>query len=172
MSDSEKTYLQKALDFLEETCTSLTVTFKDNGFHFEGDTSVRDRYEVTLKRGERSYTFMFGQSIMNSAYYKDKGFNRTFTLNGKERTGGFRVTDIKYLKNYCEKVNGKAPDAYSILACLTLYNPGTLEDFCSEFGYDTDSKKATRIYERVREEWLNVCCLFSDKELDYLREIV
>ncbi len=30
------------------------------------------------------------------------------------------------------------PTAYDILACLTKYEVGTFDDFCSNFGYDTD----------------------------------
>ena len=29
------------------------------------------------------------------------------------------------------------PTEYDVLACLTKYDPGNYEDFCSEFGYET-----------------------------------
>ena len=36
----------------------------------------------------------------------------------------------------------KIPDAYSLFACMQKYDPGTFEDFCGDFGYDTDSRRA------------------------------
>jgi len=63
------------------------------------------------------------------------------------------------------------PTAYSVLACLTKYDPETFENFCSEFGYDEDSRKALKIYEAVKDEYLNLCSLFNEKELELLMEI-
>lgn len=49
------------------------------------------------------------------------------------------------------------PSSYDLLACLTKYDPGTFEDFCNEFGYDTDSKKAEKIYKAVVNEYAGLC---------------
>ena len=68
-------------------------------------------------------------------------------------------------------VKGEEPSLYDVLACLTTYDPGTFKDFCSEFGYDTDSRKAEKIYNAVEGEWLKVQSLFNDDELEILREI-
>lgn len=65
----------------------------------------------------------------------------------------------------------KYPTAYDVLACLTKSDPGTLENFCSEMGYDLDSKKAERIYNSVREEWENVFNFFTDEQLTELQNI-
>lgn len=65
---------------------------------------------------------------------------------------------------------GDTPTAYDILACLTKGDPGTFEDFCWGYGYDTDSRKAERIYKAVCKEWRNVERVFGDC-LDGLREI-
>ena len=53
-------------------------------------------------------------------------------------------------------LNGDKPTASYILACLTKYDPGTFDDFCSDYGYDTDSREAERIYKAVIKEWCNV----------------
>ena len=37
--------------------------FLENGLYFQGDKDKRDIYNITLKRGQRKYTFKFGQSI-------------------------------------------------------------------------------------------------------------
>lgn len=63
------------------------------------------------------------------------------------------------------------PSAYDLLTCLTKSDPGTFEDFCSEFGYDTDSRRAEKVYNAVKKEWDDVNGFFSDAELDELQEI-
>lgn len=64
----------------------------------------------------------------------------------------------------------KAPSNYAILSCLTKYDVGSFEDFCSEFDYDDDSRKAYKIYKSVVNEWENVNRLFSDV-MEQLQEI-
>lgn len=62
------------------------------------------------------------------------------------------------------------PDLYSVLSCLTKNDPGTFENFCNDFCYDSDSRKAKKIYKAVCREWENVERLFDDC-LDELSEI-
>lgn len=56
-------YEQQAKDFLERTGTEFKAVFVEHGKHFENDTAERDIYLITLKRGEREYSFKFGQSL-------------------------------------------------------------------------------------------------------------
>lgn len=48
-------------------------------------------------------------------------------------------------------------DAYSVLTCCSseINCPDTFEDFCSEFGYDQDSRKAEKTFRALKK--------FSDK---------
>ncbi len=73
-------------------------------------------------------------------------------------------------------VNTKAryrisPSNYSILACLTKYNPGNFKDFCMDYGFDNDSIKALKSYKLVIKEWEDVARVFLNC-LDELTEIV
>jgi len=63
------------------------------------------------------------------------------------------------------------PSAYDLLSCLTKYDPGTFENFCSDYGYDPDSRKAEKTYRSVLEEWNNVSNLFTEYEIEQLQEI-
>lgn len=65
---------------------------------------------------------------------------------------------------------GQEPTMYDILACLTKYDPESFEWFCSNYGYDTDSRKAEKTYHAVVKEWEAVERLFGDI-LDELQEI-
>jgi len=65
------------------------------------------------------------------------------------------------------------PTAYDVLACLTKSDPGSFEDFCADYGYDTDSRKAECTYRAVKREWEKVLRVFGEGEcLDDLQEIV
>ncbi len=47
--------------------------------------------------------------------------------------------------------NGAPPTLDEVLECLAsdCANLGSFEDWCSEFGYDTDSRKAERTYHAI-----------------------
>lgn len=192
MNDYEK----QATDFLEKTGVEFKAEFLKYDFHFEGDDMKRDIYQITLERGVRKYTFNFGQSIANSRYYYDKVTKRKYG-EGKE----FYVTvdfgnkisvykdkffgvivpysspNILNVSKKRELIRrgvlklGTRPTAYDVLACLQKYDPRTFEDFCMEFGYDTDSRKAEKIYNAVREEYMNIAMLWSEEEIEELAEI-
>ncbi len=148
--------------------------FLENNFYFAGEKKKRDIYKITLKRGNRKYTFNFGQSTNNSQYYKDIITGRTYTLDGGCRTGNYSITDItKYIAggNGLQLIAGEKPKLYAILACLQKYEVGTFEEFCSEFGYDVDSITAKKTYKAVVKEYDKVCSLFNDYELELLQLI-
>lgn len=66
---------------------------------------------------------------------------------------------------------GNAPSLYSILACVGsdgLLEAGTFESFCSELGYDTDSRKHHKIYRLVCEQKAKIEKLFTREELEAL----
>ena len=59
---------------------------------------------------------------------------------------------------------------YSILCCIRsdYYCPDTFEEFCSEFGYDTDSRKAFDIFGKLNINSSGLQCLFDNKEIESL----
>lgn len=64
----------------------------------------------------------------------------------------------------------EVPTMYDVLTCLQKYDVGTFENFCSYFGYDTDSIKAEKTYKAVQKESEAVERLFGDI-LNELQEI-
>jgi len=179
VQDTVNTYEQSAIDFLKATDCQFSVKYVKTGKYFPDDKEDRDIYSITLKRGGRYYTFQFGQSIFHSGKYKGhkhlclNQFGKLiFSENEykaiKNKPGGsytIQQAEIKPNKDFEE------PTAYSVLSCLTKYDPGTFEDFCSEFGYDEDSKKAEKTYKAVKEEYVRLCGLFTDAEMEQLQEI-
>jgi hypothetical protein len=65
----------------------------------------------------------------------------------------------------------RIPTGYDLLSAITKYDPGSLENFCSDFGYDTDSRKAEETYRAVLKEWAKVRKFFTEAELEQLQEI-
>lgn len=162
-------YDEQAQKFLEKTGTEFKAEFLRYGPHFEGEANKRDIYKITLKRGRREFTFNFGQSVycsgrwvalQDSIYHAKRG-DRSNKLHVPP--GGH--TTWKRNEKFEE------PSAYNVLACMTKYDPGTLENFCSEFGYDADSKKAEKIYLAVIDEYKNLTMLFNEEELQEMAEI-
>lgn len=64
----------------------------------------------------------------------------------------------------------KTPTMYDVLACLQKYDLGSFEDFCHEYGYDEDSRRAERTYKAVCREYAAVERLFGDC-MDELQEL-
>ena len=63
------------------------------------------------------------------------------------------------------------PTAYDVLTCLVKYPVESFEDFCKDYGYDDDSRKAETIYKLSKKEWSEMSKLWSEKELEMLREV-
>ena len=51
--------------FLKETQTKLTTRFIEHKKYFSDDKESRDVFKILLKRGNKQYSFTFGQSIAN-----------------------------------------------------------------------------------------------------------
>ena len=172
--NTENSYEKQAIDFLEQTGTVFFAKYLKTDKYFPDDKEQRDIYECELIKGGRSYKFTFGQSINCSGEFilldarlKAK-FNRNFASKQEIEKLRLSLTDkrnVKANKNY------SIPTAYDVLTSLTKYDPGTFENFCSEFGYDTDSRKAEKTYEAVKVEYYNVSRLFTESELEKIREI-
>lgn len=156
-------YEQQAEDFLTKTKTTIEIEYIGHGMHFDDDKQTRDIYRFTIKKGERKYTATFGQSIVNSGTATaDHVFTDDYIRMG-------RPYPNKDGSDYKQK--RKAPRAYDILSCLTKSDPGTFEDFCADFGYNTDSRKAEKVYFAVQKEFKGVCSIWNEAEREQLADI-
>jgi len=134
-------YEKQAQGFLDKVNCKIKVKFLRHGMHFTEDKRERDIYRITLSTGERGVD------------YKGYSFN-------------FGQSEVDSYPN-----ERKAPTAYDVLACMTKYDPGTFENFCDDFGYDTDSRRAEKTYRAVLDEFKNIQTLFNDSELEEMAEI-
>lgn len=81
----------------------------------------------------------------------------TIKKNGKSYKGKFWDSVVN--SNHIEPVE---PSNYDLLACLTKDGPWTFEEFCADFGYSTDSRKAEKVYKAVVKEYEGLCRVFGD----------
>jgi hypothetical protein len=63
------------------------------------------------------------------------------------------------------------PTEYDVLACLQKHEYRDFEDFCSSYGYYTDSRKAFATWEACYDEFLEVQRLFTEQQIEKLQEI-
>jgi hypothetical protein len=146
-------YNKQAQDFLEKTGTKFKAAFLGNMKYFDDDTEKRDVYEITLERTGKKWSFQFGQYIANSGD-KVKRNPKGETLYDHELLNRKRI----------------APTPYDVLAAITKYDPEDFENFCANYGYDTDSRKAEKTYFAVQKEYKHVVNMFNDV-MDDLAEI-
>lgn len=164
-------YTQQANDFLKRARATIKIEFQGVTINRNWDDKKRNLYEVTLTTPRGNYIFDFWDSIYNTELcamsvkqYAEKRYKiRYDDLDSQEKN-----TAQKELKAKKEEAR---PGAYDILATMTKYDPGTFEDFCGEFGYDTDSRKAEAIYFAVQKEYNNLTRIFTDEQMEELEEI-
>jgi len=88
----------------------------------------------------------------------------TFSRNGKR---------MQVIFGQSISAGATEPSAYDVISCVQKYDVGTFEDFCHEFGYEEDSRKAERIYRAVLKECEGIARVFpqDDDSVDAFREI-
>lgn len=76
----------------------------------------------------------------------------------------YRTMEIRFhgSANDAIKHPKRLPRTYDILSCIQKSDPGTLEDFCGELGYDTDSKRADATYQAIKKEYEDFAALFPE----------
>lgn len=137
-------YQKEAADLLNSFGIKFSTKFIAHDFHFEEDKQTRDIFRVTFSR-------RVPVTVAGNLHQVSKRFSLRF---------GQSIAN-----------SGTAPDSYDVLSCLQKYDVGSFEDFCSEFGYDTDSRRAEKTYRAVVKEWKKVSAFFSPYELEAIQEI-
>lgn len=110
----------------------------------------------------------FAASFKTHDYYfsGDKETRDIYNVTLKNGSHRYRFTFGQSISN-----QGTAPTAYDVLACIEKYPVYDFADFCANYGYDEDSRSAFKTYKAVKREWENVNKLFTEDQLELLREI-
>lgn len=140
---------------LEEMGVTFTPVYVGHTFAKWDDKKKyrlsRATWNCTFSRGGKSFSIQFFESIACSyGTYRD--------FKGREQM------------DYGKKIAPK-PSAYSVIACIQKNDPDTFENFCGDYGYVTNSRKALKTYLAVQEEWTKVRRFFTQAELERIQEI-
>lgn len=116
-----------------------------------------------------------GQITINSKYIGDKLWNAdnynnhivTISHKGKRFSFDFWGSII----DPC--ISNNEENIFAFYCCLTdgLIAKNSFEDFCSEFGYDTDSRKAEKIYKACEKSLKKFERVFDCDLYDLINEI-
>lgn len=133
---------------------------------FNEIADYKERAIAFLQWANTTFTAEFKE---HSTYFDDDKEQRDiYTIVLKNATHRHRFT---FGQSISASLKGELPTAYDVLACIQKYEVGTFDDFCSDFGYDNDSRKAYKTYKAVLKEWKNIELLFTPEQLEILQEI-
>lgn len=149
-------YIKQATDFLQKTYSKMKIEYVELAVNKEWkEKEKRCLYEITLTSPRGSMTFDFWDSIRNT----------------RIRTMPFDAYNVQANKELAAKKKAAVPSVYDVLACLQKCDPGTFENFCSDYGYDEDSRTAIRVYLAVQNEYTQLTRLFTPEQMEELAEI-
>ncbi len=126
-----------------------------------------------LKSANAEMKIAFIGTEVNSRWNDSEPRNKyrfTITTPKGKMEGVFWDSIYNTRKNPKEK-----PTEYDILACLEKYDVGTMDDFMAEFGYEiksaTDMSNFIFTYNAVQKEYRDLCRIFTEEQMEELREI-
>lgn len=177
-------YDKQAADFLKKTGTTFSIERADPQTAPDWAKGEKHgiQYRATLANARGSYTLDFWDSIHNAEKFhaletlRDAVFGpltaevyRAQDLLKEEF--GKKIGAMTARRDFDKLADQLKPSAYSVLACLDQLYADTFEEFCDEFGYDTDSRTAERTYSAMQEQDRRLRRLFTTEELEALQEI-
>ena len=165
-------YEKQAQDFMQKANATMTINFVGLAINKEWkEKEPRNLYNITLTSPKGSMTFDFWDSLHNTEITRMHIDDYTIKTFGF-RSECLRPSERAKARNELNEMRRHAtPTVYDVLACMTKYDPGTFENFCSDFGYDEDSRTAERIYFAVQKEYSQLSRLFTPDQMEELQEI-
>ena len=173
-------YDKQAQEFTERTGLIIHKSYCGHYKRFEDAIHISAQWRIGFFReGKTGFWFNYSDSVHNSFSKSEAHRLQRKPLS----SGDYRYLVVKeILETGATKENRSGlpftlhyeknpPTDYDILACLTKYDPGTFEDFCGDFGCDTDSRKAEQTYFAVQKEYQNLRGMFTEPELENMAEI-
>lgn len=166
-------YQEQALEFLRKANATMKIEVVGPGYSDWDDNNVRIQHRVTLTTPKGSYTFPFWGSGLQAEFWDtpsalEKVARKTF---GRHYEGLINSEKAKIRKIIRERSEELKLKEYDVLAYFTAYDPGTHEDFCADFGYDTDSIRGLKTYLAVQKEYHELSRIFTPEQLEAIQEI-
>lgn len=153
--------LEKAVQEKPVKITSVYVGEEN----YWDDKTKSDHFKITLEyQGRKMENIDYWMGIGNRIIPKDLPFlgndliqsekNIIYSHRGKQVPQLFNSTN--FLKRKIQEIaKPRSPKVEEVLYSLLMDSTAldlTFEEFCAEFGYDTDSRKAEKIYNECNEQ--------------------
>lgn len=165
---------------------SITMNATINHAPREGWHKDAINWDIELSNGRHTFKTQYSEGIGHfislphgqrhtldvEAVYNEIKSGKPFSVFGQKDYLYKHLTKRAPVKNGVAKITPPALEA--VLSCLALDAsalPLTFEDWCAEYGYETDSRQAFAIWEACCNTARQLYALgFSDDELQKLRE--
>lgn len=166
-------YEAKAKQFLADCNATMEINFigKEIPALWLGETSPHNKYQFTITTPKGKYTNDFFDSIYNTimstiseSTYAQQKYKTSYDCLSADKKAKAR-TDLARIKAKAK------PTEYDVLACVAKYRYDCFSDFCSEFCCSTDSISAREIYLACCEEYAGLCRIFTEEQMEKMREI-
>ena len=134
----------------EWPCDLWRASFNDKTFDFKTGLGHRKTVSVGIKNAYKKYFDLIG------------GFSGEV----------FRVISES---NPTKRLAAFAPQAADVLYCLLLdmqAHESSLDDWCNDFGYDSDSIKAKTIYDACNSIYFDMMAIFTNEQIEALNELL
>ena len=163
----------QAKQFLVDCNAIMEINFigKEVPSHWLGETKPHNKYQFTITTPKGKYTSYFWASLWNtmeSEMTADDLARKKYKAHYDVLRMHERTNVLRELKS--RKANA-IPSAYDILAAVEKYGYDSFSDFCDAFGYSTDSISAMETYLACGEEYAGLRRIFTEGQMEELREI-
>lgn len=166
-------YEAQAKQFLADCNATMEIRFigKDVPPHWLSETKPHNKYQFTITTPKGKYTSYFWDSLRNTEIstiseitYAQQKYKASYDC--------LRSHEKAKARAELAKLKAKAiPTEYDILACVEKYSYDSFSDFCSEFGYSTDSISARETFIACGEEYAGLRRIFTEEQMEMLRGI-
>src|SRR4030095_10369007 len=165
-----ETWLQQhdvkhSIRFIGDACPMFCADKGKSGIGtFPRETHIHGQhYQLTLERQRGTYRKLIVVDYWNS--YHDAMISKGMVENRFAKVVADQIRRATWDERKAAKVH-----AADVLGCCEMFAPSSFEDWCSDFGYDSDSRKAESIYRAVQEQAEDFQRMFTSEELTELSE--
>lgn len=134
--------------------------------------NTQSEYQQAAEAFLAKFGLKFRATLSDSkpAQWEPSGHHYRITIS---RKGGGRVAFDFWGSVNDMNAGRREIDAYSVLSCVSsdIYTPDTFEEFCSEYGYDSDSIKTKQLFTRANRFAQRLRAFFTEEEIEALSEI-
>lgn len=166
---------QAVAEFLKAEKISYSASFQGTK---KSDNWERDQFVVTFTNGNNSESFEYGCGIGHRLQVAKNAYK----LSDSQLSGVKKLRDLigesrldSTILDLGNKVYAVKPTQAGVLYCLLLDAQAAdqnFDDFCSDFGYDPDSRKDFKVYEACCETLQKIRKLFTNEQRAKLAELL